>query len=273
MSFHPQKYTTIRVTRKKRPLETSYQLRGNTLEVVDGGKYLGIHISNDLSWREHIRQTTTKATRSLGFLGHNLHSYPQNVRAQAYTTLVRPVLKYASKVWDPHQIQQIQRLEQVQRQTARFATGNYYSREPGCVTNILKDLQWEPLRHRRVKGKIVMLYKIIHYEVEIPIHGLMVTNTRVTHGTQAASQQHQADQHPGGCVLILVPAINHHGVEQFTIDSPCSPLSDQLPAGHPDTGPCCVHQVLDRLFNCFLICTLRSYFSCSPACIGVLTIV
>ena len=27
-----------------------------------------------------------------------------------------------------------------------------------------------------------MLYKIIHDEVEIPIHGLTVTNTRVTRG-------------------------------------------------------------------------------------------
>ena len=87
ISFHPQKCTTIRVTRKKRPLklETSYQLHGHTLEVVDGGKYLGIHISNDLSSREHIRQTTAKATRYLGFLRRNLHSCPQNVRAQAYT--------------------------------------------------------------------------------------------------------------------------------------------------------------------------------------------
>ena len=31
-------FITIRVTRKKRPLETSYQLHGHTLEVVDGGK-------------------------------------------------------------------------------------------------------------------------------------------------------------------------------------------------------------------------------------------
>ena len=30
-----------------------------------------------------------------------------------------------------------------------------------------------------------MLYKSIHYEVEIPIHSLLVTNTRVTRGTQA----------------------------------------------------------------------------------------
>ena len=140
MSFRPKKCTTIRVTRKKWPLNTKYQLHGYTLEVVDGGKYLGIHISNDLSWREHVRQTTAKATKSLGFLRRNMHSCPQNVRAQAYTTLIRPVLEYASTVWDPHQIQLIQQIEQVQRQAARFATEDYYSRDPGCVTNMLNKL-------------------------------------------------------------------------------------------------------------------------------------
>ena len=96
--FTPRKCTTIRVTRKKWPLNTTYQLHGHTLEVVDGGKYLGIYISNDLSWREHVRHTTAKATKSLGFLRRNLHSCPQNVRAQAYTTLIRQVLEYASTV-------------------------------------------------------------------------------------------------------------------------------------------------------------------------------
>ena len=63
--------------------------------------------------------------------------------------------------------------------------GDYYSRDPGCVTNMLNKLQWEPLQHRRGKSKVIMLYKIIHREVEIPIHHLLVTNSRVTRGTQA----------------------------------------------------------------------------------------
>ena len=94
MSFDPHKCATIRVARKKIPLETRYQLPDHTLEVVDGGKYLRTHISNDLSWQEHIRQT--KATISLGFPRCYLHSCLQNVRAQAYTTQVRPALEYAS---------------------------------------------------------------------------------------------------------------------------------------------------------------------------------
>ena len=183
--FTPRNAPPFGVTRKKWPLNTKYQLHGHTLEVVEGSKYLGIHISSDLSWREHIRQTTAKATKSLGFLRRNLHSCPQNVRAQVYTTLIRPVIEYASTVWDPHQIELIQQIQQVQHQAARFATGNYYSMDPGCVTNMLNKLQWEPLQHRREKSKVIMLYKIIHQEVEIPIQDLLVTNTRVTRGTQA----------------------------------------------------------------------------------------
>ena len=71
------------------------------------------------------------------------------------------------------------------KEPARFATGNYYSRNPGCVTNMVNKLQGEHLQHRRSKSKVIMLYKIIHQEVEIPIQHLLVTNTRVTRGTQA----------------------------------------------------------------------------------------
>ena len=48
---------------------------------------------------------------------------------------------------------------------------------------MLNKLQWEHLQHRRSKSKVIMLYKIIHQE--IPIQHLLVTNTRVTRGTQA----------------------------------------------------------------------------------------
>ncbi|XP_063446774.1 uncharacterized protein LOC134726303 [Mytilus trossulus] len=75
----------------------------------------------------HINQTTAKASRSVGFLRRNLRSCPQEVKSQAYTTLMRPVFEYASAVWDPYQHQQIQQMENVQRQAARFAMGDFFS--------------------------------------------------------------------------------------------------------------------------------------------------
>ena len=143
MMFHPEKCTTIHISKKRMPVQTGYQLHGHTLESVPGGKYLGVHISKDLSWNSHIQQTTAKATRSVGFLRRNLRGCPSDVKAQAYTTLVRPVLEYASSVWDPYTIQQINALERVQRQAARFVTGDYFSRDPGCVTNMLHQLAWD----------------------------------------------------------------------------------------------------------------------------------
>lgn len=77
MAFHPQKCTTIHISRKRHPIKASYHLHGHTLEEVPSGKYLGVTISEDLSWREHINATSAKATRSVGFLRRNLRNCPK----------------------------------------------------------------------------------------------------------------------------------------------------------------------------------------------------
>ena len=185
MAFHPQKCTTIHISKRKNPIKIDYKLHNHTLESVPGGKYLGIYISQDLSWKDHINQTAAKAIRSVGFLRRNLRHCPQEVRRQAYTTLVRPVLEYGSSVWDPHQQDNIKRLESVQRQAARFVSGDYRSREPGCVSNMLDHLNWEPLQHRRARNRVVMLYKIINNIVEVPIQHLLQTQNTKTRGSSA----------------------------------------------------------------------------------------
>ena len=69
------------------------------------------------------------------------------VKLQAYKGLIRPVLKYASTAWDPHQ-SYLQ--EKVQKRAARFITSNYkYNYEPDSMTTILKQTKLEPLKERR----------------------------------------------------------------------------------------------------------------------------
>ena len=45
-----------------------------------------------------------------------------------YTTMVRPVLDYASAVWDPHQQGDIKILGQVQRRAARYVYNDFTTR-------------------------------------------------------------------------------------------------------------------------------------------------
>ena len=101
-------------------------------DVVDSGKYLGVTINKDLTWTKHINQTIGKASKTLGFLRRNLGRCTTKTKATAYTTLVRPVLEYASPVWDPHQITTTRDIEQVQRRAARFAYNCYQDNSPGC---------------------------------------------------------------------------------------------------------------------------------------------
>ena len=71
------------------------------LEVTNESKYLGVTITNDMSWANHISNITAKANRTIGFLRRNIHACPKVVKAAAYITLVRPSIEYASTVWDP----------------------------------------------------------------------------------------------------------------------------------------------------------------------------
>ena len=167
MCFHPEKCIVIRVPGKRQFHQTSYTLHEHTLDVVDSGKYLGVTINKDLTWTKHINQTIGKASKTLGFLRRNLGRCTTKTKATAYTTLVRPVLEYASPVWDPHQITTTRDIEQVQRRAARFAYNCYQDNSPGCVTNLLNSLQWESLQERRWKQSLVMCYKIHHQLIPI----------------------------------------------------------------------------------------------------------
>ena len=67
------------------------------------------------------------------------------MRNQVYASLVRQILEYARCVLDPHQRKHIKQLESVQRHAARFTTQNYYSMNPGCVTNMVTQPGWDLL--------------------------------------------------------------------------------------------------------------------------------
>ena len=52
VKFHPEKCQVIRINLNRRfERQSNYRLHGHTLEVVDSGKYLGVHLTNDLTRR------------------------------------------------------------------------------------------------------------------------------------------------------------------------------------------------------------------------------
>lgn len=171
MKFHPSKCLVMSVTKKKTPISFQYKIQQEKLNHVDTITYLGVQISNGLQWKQHVEYVVAKASRTLGFLRRNLHQCPPHIKAQAYISLVRPILEYASPAWDPHNEGEVKALEKVQRTAARFVT-NCWSREPGCVTKAMKRLGWATLKSRREKARIKAFHTAttIGHVIKVPAH-------------------------------------------------------------------------------------------------------
>ena len=72
MEFNTNKCQVLRVSRKREPLTHEYTPHGKVLEVVDSVKYLGVTITSDLRWNQHISNMATNGNQTLGFLRRNL---------------------------------------------------------------------------------------------------------------------------------------------------------------------------------------------------------
>ena len=80
------------------------------------------------------------------------------MKAIAYKTFVRPILEYASSVWDPYTQGNKDKLEAVQRRAARFVCSNYH--RTSSVTRMIEELGWPSLEQRRKTARLAMLYKM-----------------------------------------------------------------------------------------------------------------
>ena len=101
MKFNPSKCHVLRISRKQNPVESNYVLMGKVLDSVTHHPYLGIELSRNLDWDQHVNNKVMKANLSLRFLRRNLSSCPEGVKEAPYKAIVKPHVEYASSVWDP----------------------------------------------------------------------------------------------------------------------------------------------------------------------------
>ena len=165
----------------RNPPKHTYSFCGQQLQSIDSHPYLGDCFNNTLTWNDHIQDISKKAQRVLGLVRRNLWGCNKKIKSSAYTTLIRPLLEYASCVWDSSNQSNNTKLNRVQRQAARFCKNNYI-REEGIVTKLIEELDWQPLEVRRKVKKCTMFYKIHHGLVDISLPDHMVYQTRGTWG-------------------------------------------------------------------------------------------
>ena len=103
--FQPTKCVNLRISRKRNSPSCNYSLNGISLEVVKAEKDLGVLISSDMTWKDHIIMVIAKANKMLGFLKRNCAGL-------------------VNKVWTPQStVNTLFLVEGIQRRASRFKVG------------------------------------------------------------------------------------------------------------------------------------------------------
>ena len=115
---------------------------------------------------------TKKANNTRAFLQRNINRCPEAIKTLCYQTFVRPLVEYASTVWDPSTEKNIKYVENVPRQAARFVKSDY--RRRSSVTTMLESLNWVSLVSQA--RNVVLQYK--HSLVDVTTSALTAAPTR-----------------------------------------------------------------------------------------------
>lgn len=115
MKINPNKSKAISFTRARVRDPLNYSLGDENIPEASFCKYLGIIIRSDLSWADQVNYTVRKAWRALHFVMRIVKRGNKNTKSLAYTSLVRPILKYGAACWDPYREYQITALDAFKR--------------------------------------------------------------------------------------------------------------------------------------------------------------
>ena len=166
MELNISKCTYLRFGKGKKEEVRNYSIGGIQLKVVDNYKYLGVVFNKDLTWKDQVERVTKKGITSLNFVFRQLYGVDIKIKEQAYRSLIRPILEYATSVWDPYREGEIKEVEKVQRLAARRVTG--YTKKWQIEKNkkgeevkvfvkpseLVKQLGWDLLEKRRKDDRL-----------------------------------------------------------------------------------------------------------------------
>ena len=105
----------------------------------------------------------------------------KTIKSAAYKALVRPHVEYCSSVWDPSTKNLKDKIEMVQRRSARWVCNSYRTRPNSTgPTEMIHELGWPSLQSRRQTARLCLLYKMANNLVLMPTQTLLVPYPYVT---------------------------------------------------------------------------------------------
>ena len=163
LRFHPDKCKVLSVSGKRQQRRNSnytmstYSGSYVTLESVESEKDIGVTIDSKLNFEKHIQAQVNKANQLVGIIRRSFKYLDFKTFSLLFKSLVRPHLEYASSVWNPYKIKDIEAIENVQRRATKMLP----DMKDLAYEDRLRKLKLPSLRYRRLRGDMIETYKIL----------------------------------------------------------------------------------------------------------------
>lgn len=159
--LNPSKTKSMTMTRKRTTNWPQIEINETTLIDDVSHTHLGITLTSNGTWTEHINNIYQKAAYRLNIMRMLKHDLDRNSLNRFYIAFIRPILEYGSIIWDNCTKQQSDLLESLQKDAARIVTGLRKGTSQDVLYN---ELGWASLSERRKNNKLIQFFKILNNE-------------------------------------------------------------------------------------------------------------
>lgn len=182
LKLNEGKCAVIRFKRRSHVLPLPhYLISQSPIRVVNSHADLGLIVDNELKFHEHIATTTQKAAGLTQNLAKSTVCRSPDFMMSLFNSHVRPIIDYASCVWNTGYVCDLRRLESVQRRWTKRVTGlgtlDYRSR--------LQALRQYSVTGRLLRSDIIQYWKIFHEKCSVK------PNDVFTMAPQSATRGHR----------------------------------------------------------------------------------
>ena len=146
VTFNPNKSVALLLSRKvSHPLHPPLFMENTPINEVEAHKHLGLFLSNDCSWHQHINYIKDKAWARINIMRRLKYKLDRKSLESIYISFIRPLLEYGDTIWDNCTQYEKYELDKIQNEAARIATG---ATKLVSLTNLYKEIGWESLSKR-----------------------------------------------------------------------------------------------------------------------------
>ena len=146
VTFNPTKSESFLVSRKvNRLIHPNLYMQNVQIEEVECHKHLGVCLSNDCSWHQHITYIKEKAWCRINIMRKLKFQLDRKSLETVYIAFIRPLLEYADVIWDNCSQYEKDDLEKIQIEAARIATG---TTKLISLNNLYKEICWDKLQKK-----------------------------------------------------------------------------------------------------------------------------